>query len=243
MATDSRPPLGDLDENDLAAATMSIVDRVRPHLAAIVTVVAILFLGLAATVFVRSQASSEQALAWDALYRALPLRDSDQLRAIAADFRGEPAGTRALLALGDMALADGNGLLIRDPGRARGRLEDAVEFYTDANASRPTGIAAQRGILGLARARESLGSLAEARRGYEALVAEYPDSPFATLVEDRIASLDRPATERWYNWLAARSDTDAGGESEDSSDAPPAASAEPAESAVDDERPAEPPAG
>jgi len=243
MATDSRPPLGDLDENDLAAATMSIVDRVRPHLAAIVTVVAILFLGLAATVFVRSQASSEQALAWDALYRALPLRDSDQLRAIAADFRGEPAGTRALLALGDMALADGNGLLIRDPGRARGRLEDAVEFYSDANASRPTGIAAQRGILGLARARESLGSLAEARRGYETLVAEHPDSPFVPLAENRIAALDRPATERWYNWLASRSDANAGGEAEDSSDASPAASVEPAESAPDAEQSAEPPAG
>jgi hypothetical protein len=237
METDTRPALGDLDENDLAAATMSIVDRVRPHLAAIVTIVAILFLGLAAFVFLRSQTRARQAEVWDVLLNAIPLRDSDRLQAIASDARGDAAGVRALIALGDMALSDGNGLLMRNPAQARKRLEEAVEFYAEVNAAGPRGIAAERGILGLARAQESLGRLEDARLGYEALVEEYPESPFAALAEDRLTALDSPATQRWYNWLESRAAGDDG--SAATTEPAAATSAEPAQPTAD----AEPPAG
>ena len=65
----------------------------------------------------------------------------------------------------------------------------------------PTALAAQRGIFGLARARESLGELEEARRGYEALAAEYPDSPYRTIAEERVAALSRDSTQQWYKWF------------------------------------------
>lgn len=237
MATDSRPPLGDLDENDLAATTMAVVDRVRPHLGTILMVVAILFVALAAWVFVRTQNRSEQARAWDDLFRAMQLRDSGQLQAIADSMPEEPAGIRALIALGDMALTDGNGLLMRNPERARGRLEDAAEFYARVNAARPQGTTAERGVLGLARAREGLGELEEARLGYEALLEEYPDSPYASLAEERIAALSRPATERWYDWLESRATDDR--PSTEAAQPPSAPGSEPSESAAD----AEPAAG
>ena len=128
----------------------------------------------------------------------------------------------AAIVQADAALADGNRLMVIDPGQARRRLEAAVERYAAVNAERPSSLAAQRGIFGLARARESLGELTEARRGYEALVAEYPDSPYRTIAEQRAAVLSRESTQQWYDWFASRPAAAAGAQppTAESSDAP-----------------------
>jgi len=68
-------------------------------------------------------------------------------------------------------------------------------------------------------------------------VEEYPESPFAALAEDRLAALDSPATQRWYNWLESRAAGDDG--SAATTEPAAATSDEPAQPTAD----AEPPAG
>jgi hypothetical protein len=62
----------------------------------------------------------------------------------------------------------------------------------------------ERAVFGLAKARESLGQLAEARRGYEALAAEFPSEALARVASDRAADLGRESTRQWYDWFAAQ---------------------------------------
>jgi hypothetical protein len=204
MEAESRVALGDLEDNDLASGTIAIVDRIRPHLGTILLAALVLFAALAAWTLVRSQRAAQRTAAWDACLAALAGGDPAGLEEVVARYAGSAAAQWAELVLADTALADGNRLLLSDAQRGRRRLEEAAGRYTAVNAQRPEQLAAERAILGLARARESLGELAEARSGYEALAKEYPDSPFRPLAEERAAALARASTERWYSWLESR---------------------------------------
>ena len=201
MATDDRATLSELDDNQLASNTLALADRIRPHLGLILLAVAVIFAVFAGLVIVRSQRAAEQAAGWEECLTALAEGEPGRLGDVAASYRGTPAAWWAELVLADTALADGNGLLMTDRQRARERLASAAYLYMAVNAQRPSDLAAERGIFGLARTRESQGQLDEASRGYEAIVAEYPDSPFRGIAEERIAALAMPATQRWYKWF------------------------------------------
>ena len=201
MATDDRATLSELDDNQMASNTLALADRIRPHLGLILLAAAVIFAVFAGLVIVRSQRAAEQAAGWEECLTALAEGEPGRLGDVAARYRGTPAAWWAELVLADTALADGNGLLMTDRQRARERLTSAADLYMAVNAQRPSDLAAERGIFGLARTRESQGQLEEASRGYEAIVAEYPDSPFRGIAEERIAALAMPATQRWYKWF------------------------------------------
>ena len=242
MEAESPVALGGLEDNDLASGTMAIVDRIRPHLGTILLATLLLFAALAALTLVRSQRSGQRTAAWDECLGALAAGDPARLEDVAARYGGSPAAQWAELVLADTALADGNGLLMSDAQRGRRRLEEAVGRYTSVNAQRPQQLAAERAILGLARARESLGELAEARSGYETLVSEYPESPFRPLAEERAAALARASTERWYKWFESRTvAAPADPAAKPAADEP--AADEPAATEPAATEPAEPPAG
>lgn len=248
MDAESRAALGELEDNDLATGTLALVDRIRPHLRAILIGVLGLFAALAVWTLIESQRTAERAASWDECLASIAEGDAGRLETVVTRYGGSPAAQWAEIMLADTALADGNRLLLIDQAQGRRRLEEAVGRYTAVNAQRPAALAAERAIFGLAKARESLGELAEAKRGYEALVAEHPESPFRGPAEERIAALGREATEQWYKWFesrpaaaAATKPAEAAGQSPAATPTEPAD--EPAEPAADSGQPAEPPAG
>jgi hypothetical protein len=251
MEAESRAALGDLEDNDLANGTLALVDRIRPHLGTIMLGVLGVFAALAAWTLIASQRTAQQAAGWDECLAALAEGDAGRLETVVTRYGGSAASQWAEITLADTALADGNRLLTTDQAQGRRRLEEAVGRYTAVNAQRPAALAAERAIFGLARARESLGELAEARRGYEALVAEHPESPFRGLAEERIAALGRESTSRWYKWFESRPVAAPATGSTAAAVEPPATEstqpanepAKPAEPAADASKPAEPPAG
>ena len=68
--------LAEIEGNDLAQATMSLVDRIRPHLITIAAAIGVAFAGLAAWTLVSSQRDAEKAQAWDACLSAVAARDA-----------------------------------------------------------------------------------------------------------------------------------------------------------------------
>jgi hypothetical protein len=223
MEADSRAALGDLEDNDLATGTLAVVDRIRPHLRAILIAVLGLFAALALWTLINSQRTAQRAASWDECLAAIAAGDARRLETVVTRYGGSPAAQWGEIMLADTALADGNRLLMIDQAQGRRRLNEAVGRYTAVNTQRPAALAAERAIFGLAQARESLGDLAEARRGYEALVAEYPESPFRGPAEDRIAALGRESTERWYKWIESRPAAAAATKPAEADGQPPAA--------------------
>ncbi len=237
MEAESRAPLGDLEDNDLASGTLALADRVRPHLGTLLFGVLVLFAALAAWTLIASQNKARLAAGWDECLTALAEGDPGRLETVATRYGGTAAAQWAEIVLADTALADGNRLLATDRPQGVRRLEEAVGRYTAVNAQRPGPLAAERAIFGLARARESIGELADAKRGYEALVSEYPESPFRPLAEERITALGRESTGRWYKWFESRPPVAA------ATAPPPAAESDkPANAPAEPAKPAQPPA-
>jgi hypothetical protein len=180
---------------------MSLVDRIRPHLTMLAVAVGVAFAGLAAWTLVSSQRDAERAQAWDACLTAVASRDAARLGDVAARYPGSSAAVWSQILLADSALAEGGRLVLVDKTRGRERLQAAAELYAGVLGQKPAEMAAERAVFGLARARESLGELEAAKRGYEVLVAEHPASPLRTLAESRAVALARPAAAGWYDWF------------------------------------------
>jgi hypothetical protein len=191
----------ELEENDLAESTVAIVDRVRPHLRTIALAVGAVVAGLGAWTVVSSQQAASRGQSWDACMVALSEGNPERLTDVIRRYPGSPAAQWSQLMMADAAIGEGTQLLFIDRERARQRLESAVGIYGGLLAERPRGLIAERAVFGMAKARESLGQLEEARRGYEAVVAEYPESAVRGIAENRIAALSRESTREWYDWF------------------------------------------
>jgi hypothetical protein len=196
----------ELAENDLADSVENLAERMRPYLptiliASIGSLLAV-FLGL----FISAGWEASRAESWDACLGALASGDENGFREVILRYPDSPAAQWAELVLADRNLSEATDLLFAplDPANdvARQRLEDAAASYAGILAQRPEGMVAERAILGLAKARESLGELDEARRGYEALAQEYGESPMAGLAAAHAADLVRDDTKVFYNWFA-----------------------------------------
>jgi hypothetical protein len=191
----------ELEENDLAESTVAIVDRVRPHLRTIALAVGTVVAGLGAWTVVSSQQAASRGQSWDACMVALSEGNPERLTDVIRRYPGSPAAQWSQLMMADAAIGEGTQLLFIDRERARQRLDSAVGIYGGLLSERPRGLIAERAVFGMAKARESLGQLEEARRGYEAVVAEYPESAVRGIAENRIAALSRESTREWYDWF------------------------------------------
>ena len=66
----------EIEGNDLANATISLVERIRPHLRTIAAAIGLVFVGLAAWTVISSQQAAEKSQSWDACLTALSTRDA-----------------------------------------------------------------------------------------------------------------------------------------------------------------------
>lgn len=196
--------LEELEGNALAEKTLEIVDRLRPHTNAILLGLGGLLVALAAWVLVSSQAATTKSQAWDAFLAGLSGGDPQAFDEVVRRYPGTPAAEWSRLVMADMALIDGTEMLFVNKDQAPPRLRAAAELYGSILAARPSAMLAERATFGLAKARESLGQLEEARRGYAAVAAEHPAGALAGLARTHAAALDRESTRQWYDWFAAQ---------------------------------------
>lgn len=198
-------------DNAIAEKTLELVDRLRPHANAIVIAVGGAALALLAWMLVSNQTTAGQAQSWEAFLDAVASDSQpmlvDSLGDVIRRYPGTPAAQWAEVVLADFAVSEGTDLLFSNKEQGRQRLESAVNAYSAVLAARPRGLLATRATFGLAKARESLGQLDDARQGYEAVATEQAAVGFAHLAEQRVAALERPAVRKWYDWFSAQAFT------------------------------------
>lgn len=194
----------ELEENDLAESVATLVQRMRPHLWTAATAALALVGGLAAWSLISAQQAASRSRSWDACMAALAERNPERLNDVIRQYPGSPAAQWSQLLLADSAIAEGSQQMFSDRTRGRERLEAAVAIYSTLLGERPQPLIAERAVFGMAKAREGLGQLEEARKGYEAIVSEYPTSAVRGIAQNRIAALSSEATRQWYDWFAAQ---------------------------------------
>jgi hypothetical protein len=195
---------GELGDNDLAEATVAVIDRIRPYFTTILAGLATALAAFVAFGVVQSQAEATRTQSWDACMAAISTGDTDSFNEVIRRYPGTAAARWAELLMADGASFEGTQLLFFDRQRAESRLQAAISGYSSLMAERPQGLLGERVVFGLAKARESLGQLAEARQGYEAVAAEFPADALAQVASARAAELGRESTREWYDWFAAQ---------------------------------------
>lgn len=192
-----------LDEPLFGPQVEALLDTIRPHLRAVgLAAIGLLLVG-AAWSFVSAQRVATRRQSWDAYLEAMNGSRADALADLDSRFPGTPAAAWARLALAENAMGEGTELAFVDKDGSRIRLESAIDQYTALLAGRPEGMLAERITLGLAKARESLGQLDEARSGYEAVAKDHPFSAVAAMATEHARTLSEPQTREWYEWFTS----------------------------------------
>ncbi|MEI6256848.1 MAG: hypothetical protein WCQ77_09430 [Planctomycetota bacterium] len=194
----------ELGDNDLAEATIALLDRVRPYFGIVLAGIGAAVAAFLVSTLMSSQAEVTRQQSWDAAMAAMSTGDSESFNEVVRRYPGTDAARWAELLMADAAAGQGAELLFVDRQRATGRLQAAVELYSALIASRQKGLLAERAVFGLAKARECLGQLEDARSGYEAVAKEFPADGLTSLAASRAADLGRESTRQWYDWFAAQ---------------------------------------
>ena len=217
----------ELETNALADSVAALADRLRPHLGSLGLVVALVVIALGAWNIVESRRVAAREESWDACSAAINGGQPAAVEEAVARYAGSPAAQWARLILADAALEQGVQALVTNRAQGEERLRAAETAYAAVLASAPLEAVAERATFGLAKARESLGRLDEARPGYEVIVREHPSSPLRPLAEERVAALGRAATRQWYDWLASQKPAPPTNDAAPATPSSPAGAAEP----------------
>ncbi len=198
----------ELAENDLAEGLETMLERYTPHLATGLVVAIAGLVGVIAWQVIAGQWQAGRAQSWDGCLAALASGDEEVFRDVIRRHPQSRAALWAELVLADRAISQGTDLLFTkvtgETDRARELIGRAADSYLAILATGPGGMVGERATLGLAKARESLGEFAEARRGYETLATEFASSPMASLAARHARNLDQEATSAWYDWFSAQ---------------------------------------
>lgn len=234
--------VNNLAENDLAERFLHLVERLRPYRGAILAGLAAVAVAGAGWSLVSAQSAASRAQSWDAYLAALATGSPAGFQDVITRYPDSAAADWSRLVLAEMALREGADLAFSDRSRSKGRLEAASQLYGMVISGKPKGLLAERAVFGLAKAREGLGNLDDARRGYDTIAREYPFGGLATLAADHAASLGNEATRRWYDWFDSQdvSAKKAPTEPAETSPAKTPAAQAPAEPGAGAARPAQP---
>lgn len=196
----------ELAENDLGKMIerwrLSYADLIEVHGNRILLWAAALVLLLVALIFYYRTAGLASREGWAALSEASSPED---LATVAEAYRGSAVGQWAQLRMGEAYLKNGVQLLFTDREAAPADLQEARTAFEDL-VDRPqvSSRIKERAMFGLARTLESLAEddLEPVKSAYERLLKEFPNTPYKTLVENRLTRLKQPDTQEFYAWFS-----------------------------------------
>lgn len=172
--------------------------RGKTILALVVLTIAVLF---AAKFLVENQAAQSQ-VGWNQFFLAFGQRDPAALEIVAKGNVGTTAGVWAQLAEADLKLAEGIGDLYTNRDNAKTNLQLAEEKYKAVDLTATEQLLRTRAWFGLGQAYESMSQVEKAKEYYGKLTDNAPKSALGKEAARRLAALEDPDTEKWYNWFA-----------------------------------------
>lgn len=200
----------ELKENELAELLGRWLQKVAPYSQTIliaVLVIVVLYAGW--SVWGNWSRRVEQD-AWNALYTALETGGPAELETVAETYPRTDAAAWAKLVAADYRLRDGCREMLTNKANAAQELRKAIDGYLSIRNEAVSPLFQQRVLWGLARAYEALsgtrqgqGELENAIKFYQELSDRWPNGPYATLAQRRIAFLKKPENQQFYDRFAA----------------------------------------
>ena len=188
-------------ETDLIAAKIEVfLLKVKQLLPQIVSVLAIVVIGLLAWGLYYSMQNTKLSKAWTALYFS-DTTPSD-LESIAEDFNGTQAELWARQLAGDSHLAKGTESIFTNREISNKHYENAIAEYEKVVGKIDAGLLATRAAWGLAQAEEGLGKREQAATAYKKLARiENADPNLVAEAAKRADWLESTEGEVFFKWF------------------------------------------
>lgn len=191
MDADTRHQLKQNEFADLLSRVKEVADRQLGYWIAGLAVIVALFVGYR---FWASAQENARARAWQALFSIEETGDAraERIRSLLADSPGASFSATAKLQLA----AELQRLALAQSDRRDSLLNEAVSLLSSIEGGDVAAGLAAAARFSRATALESLGQLDQARAAYESLQSEarFEASPFRTLAQQRLNSMDDAAT-------------------------------------------------
>ncbi len=192
----------ELEHNELADWLGGSVETVKPYANVIFGVLlAVLIVVVGGTWWAR-QSQSQQTESWDAFYTALTSNNPVDLATMAEDYPQSKAADWARVVAADMHLNAGCNQLFTNRADANIELDKAVEFFEEVLDKSQQRVLLDRATYGLARTREAMGELDEAKVLYEKVTQNWSKGPFAEIAANRLKDLEQTGTLAFYDRFA-----------------------------------------
>lgn len=194
----------ELQTNQLAELLEAQIDKVKPYTQAIIGVVVAAMVLLGVYFYLRHMDRSAEQAASDQLVAAIQ-PGIDQIRDLQATIENHPdtqQATIAQLVMGEELLRAGADQLFTNKAEGNKNLGKAADAFLAAESGAKDQMLKAWALFGLGRAHESQGKLDQARKDYERLKKEYPNSSLADDAEQHLKNLDKQSTKEFYDWFA-----------------------------------------
>ncbi len=188
--------------NDLGVVTTKTVGFFERHLGTIVTVACAVLLVSAIGFWWNRSTGSENAAAWTMLDNAT---NQDELGAVVDKFKGKPPARWAQLQIAEQRLQSAMPLMFSNRELALTDVKSAREKFESLLQDKavPPQIR-ERALWGLALSLETScdGDTSKPIKAYDLLLAEFPETIFKPVAENRLAELKKAEASEFYTWFS-----------------------------------------
>lgn len=208
MSTKTREPVEEEVVEERPNDIEEVLKSVMPYWRPIAGVLALLLGLLVVTTMLSGSRKAAEESAWASFMAASGNGDTEMLQEIASTGSGDVA-MLAQYKAAQSNLIKGNAEVHKNRDSSRVALNAAVDGFTKT-IERSTGqeLIEQRAIWGLGQAYEGLNDLGKAKTQYQKLVEKFPEAPLSKRAEQRVVSLDDPATKEFYDWFFTQNPAD-----------------------------------
>lgn len=194
-----------LQQNDLAQASMKMANFFEVHGTKIVGAIAVLVVAAIIWAVWANSANDSQVEAWTALSTAIQSNEpsAETFGSVADRFSDSPAGAWARLQEAELAYETGLPLMFRDREAGTTDLERAEKAFQQVlDNSSASATARERALFGLAKTKESLctGDTEPVIAVYRKLLQEFPTTIYKTYADERIKALETDGAKAFYAW-------------------------------------------
>ena len=190
-----------LEQNELAERLGSGLSTIQPALPIIIGGLALLAIGSIVWGIYSASTEKQAATAWTEFYFQLDGGDEESFQIVAEDFDGSTASGWASQTVGDTYLEKGIDAMFRNRAEGEKLINQAIDAYEQANETAASDELRAKSTLGLAKANESLGNLAEAAGYYEEFVKSSSSPRLLAAASERLAFINSEQGKEFYKWF------------------------------------------
>ena len=188
--------------NDLGVVTAKTSSFLEQHLATTIAIVCGSALIAAAAYWWNSTTVSTSSVGWSMLNMA---QNDEDLGRVVDEFKGKAPAQWALLQVAEQNLQSGLPLLFSNRESGTADLKRAREGFEDLLKDKTVPVdVRERALWGMALCFEATsdGDTAKPIAAFERLIAEFPETMFKSVGEERIEVLKKARTKEFYAWFS-----------------------------------------